>query len=114
MDTTSSQPSFGGINLDFDGRLRYLHENNHGAMVYKDFLSRFAIKIEDHATVFDPAPWVNFQGDRYMGRDGSMYMLTKNLEEVDKLGNRVQEETRTDEEGPPRVEMVGFKLVSSI
>ena len=44
------------------------------------------MKIEDHFTVFDPAPWVNFQGDRYMGTDGSMYMLTDFPEEVDKMG----------------------------
>ena len=49
-----------------------------------------------------------------MGKDGSMYLLTKNHKGVDKLGNRVHEEIRLDEEGPPRVEMMGFKLVSSI
>ena len=46
-----------------------------------------------------------------MGKDRSMYVLTENHEHVDKLGNRVQEEIRMDEEGPLRVEMVGFRLV---
>ena len=49
-----------------------------------------------------------------MGRDGSMYVLTENLDEIDKLGTRVQAEIRMDEEGPPRVELVGFRLVNSI
>ena len=40
-------------------------------------------------------------------------MLTENPDEGDKLGHRVQEETRIDEEGPPRVEMVGFRFVNS-
>ena len=102
------------MDLDYDGRLRFVMENNHGALIYKDFINRYAVKIEDHVTIFDPAPWVNFQGDRYMGRDGAMYVLTENLDEVEKLGTRVQTETRMEEEGPPRVELVGFRLVNSI
>ena len=49
-----------------------------------------------------------------MGRDGSMYVLIENPEEVDKLGTRIHMEVRLDEEGPPRVELVGFRLVNSI
>ena len=114
MDTNFSNQSLPNVELDYDGRLRFVMENNHGALIYKDFINRYAVKIEDHVTIFDPAPWVNFQGDRYMGRDGAMYVLTKNPDEVDKLGTRVQIETRMEEEGPPRVELVGFRLVNSI
>ena len=49
-----------------------------------------------------------------MGRDGGMYVLTKNCDEIDKLGARVQTEIRMDEEGPPGMELVGFRLVNSI
>ena len=49
-----------------------------------------------------------------MGRDGAMYVLTKNPDELDKLGTRIQAEIRIEEEGPPRVELVGFRLVNSI
>ena len=45
-----------------------------------------------------------------MGRDGAMYVLTENPDEVDKLGTRVQIETRMEEEGPPRVELVALGL----
>ena len=114
MDTNLSNQSLPNVELDYDGRLRFVMENNHGALIYKDFINRHVVKIEDHVAIFDPAPWVNFQGDRYMGRDGAMYVLTKNPDEVDKLGLRVQTETRMEEEGPPRVELVGFRLVNSI
>ena len=114
MDTNFSNQSLPNVELDYDGRLRFVLENNHGALIYKDFINRYAVKIEDHVTIFDPAPWVNFQGDHYMGRDESMYVLTENLEEVDKLRTRVQTEIRMDEEGPPRVELVGFRLVNFI
>ena len=89
MDTNFSSKSLPNMELDYDGRLRFVMENNHGALIYKDFINRYAVKIEDHVTIFDPAPWVNFQGDRYMGRDGGMYVLIENIDEIDKLGTRV-------------------------
>ena len=90
MDTTYSTPSQLGLDLEYDGRLRFVLENNHGTLIYRDFINCHVVKMEDHITIFDLAPWVNFQGDRYMGKDGSMYMLTENPKEVDKLGNSVQ------------------------
>ena len=45
-----------------------------------------------------------------MSKDGGMYMLTEFLEEVDKLGNRVLEEVKLEEEGPPKVEIPNFRL----
>ena len=89
MDTNFSNQSLPNVELDYDGRLRFVMENNHGALIYKDFINRHVVKIEDHVTIFDPTPWVNFQGDRYMGRDGAMYVLTNSPDEVDKLGTRV-------------------------
>ena len=114
MDTNYSAHTHPGIDLEYDGRLRFLLENSQGALIYKDFINRFVVKIEDHTTIFDPAPWVNFQGDRYMGKDGSMYLLTEFPEEVDKLGNLVHGEMKIEEEGPPKVELLGFRLVNSI
>ena len=56
MDTNLSNQSLPNVELDYDGRLRFVMENNHGALIYKDFINRHAVKIEDHVTVFDPAP----------------------------------------------------------
>lgn len=69
MDTTSSphsQPI--GIELEYDGRICFYSENTHGAKIYRDYLNCNAVKVEDHFSEFDTAPWVNFQGDHYMGR----------------------------------------------
>ena len=49
-----------------------------------------------------------------MGKDGSMYMLTESLQEVDKLGNIVHGEMKMEEEGPPKVELLSFRLVNFI
>ena len=78
MDTNFSNQSLPNVELDYDGRLRFVVENNHGTLIYKDSINRYAVKIEDHATIFDRAPWVKFQGDQYMGKYGSMYMLIEN------------------------------------
>ena len=89
-------------------------ENNQGAFIYKDFINRNVVKVEDHTTIFDPTPWVNFQGDRYMGKDGSMFVLMEFPKEVDKLGNLIPREMRVEEEGPPKVELLRFRLFYSI
>lgn len=82
MDTISSyhsQPI--GFKLEYDSRLRFYFENAHGAKIYKDCIHRFVVKAEDHPFEFDQNTWVNFQGDRYMGRDGSMYILIEEYED---------------------------------
>ena len=57
MDTTSSYQSQPiGVELDYDGKLRFHMENTHGAKIYKDFIQRFAVKVEDHPSEVDPAP----------------------------------------------------------
>ena len=61
MDTMSSYQSQPiGVDLEYDGRLCFHMENTHGAKIYKDFIQRFAVKVEDHPSEVDPAPWVNF------------------------------------------------------
>ena len=90
MDTTNSYQSQQiGVEFDYDMRLRFHMENTHGAKVYKDSYQKFVVKVEDHPSNHDPAPWVNFQGDRFMGRDGTMYLLTDNPNDMDRMGNLV-------------------------
>ena len=114
METTSLYHSHLGTELEYDSRLRFQMENLQGAKIYKDTINRLVAKIEDHFTIFDLAPWVNFQGNHYVGKDGSMYVLTENPNEVDKLGCTILRETNSLEEGPPSVGLLGFKLVNSI
>ena len=84
MDTTDSYQSQQiGVEFDYDVKLYFHMENAHGAKVYKDYGQKFAVKVEDHPSDHDPAPWVNFQGDRFMGRDGTMYLLTENPNDMD-------------------------------
>ena len=59
------------------------------------------VKVEDHPSDLDPAPWVNFQGDRFMGRDGCMYLITNTPHDVDQLGNLIPKREMFIEENPP-------------
>lgn len=73
--------------VHFDNRLCIHAENQYGAKIYIDAMNRYAVKIEEQSSVFDPAPWVNYQGDRYIDQFGSTNMLTTNPYGVDQLGN---------------------------
>ena len=66
------------IVLDYNIKITFIRDNNHGALIYKDPLNRFLIKIEDHPTKFEATPFVNYQGDRYIGPQGEMYLVVEN------------------------------------
>ncbi|KAI5076627.1 hypothetical protein GOP47_0008692 [Adiantum capillus-veneris] len=99
MDTTYSHLSpLIGVELDYDGRLCFHMENSHGPKIYKDYSNGFAVKVEDHPSDINLAPWANFQGDRYMGRHGNMYVFIQNQDEVDNPRNHVPKELGIQEE----------------
>ena len=88
-------------------------QNTYGAKIYRDSMNRFAVKIEDHSSEFDPAPWVNYQEDRYMGRDGVMYLVVENPLVVDVLGTIVPLDPHFGTEVPPTTQP-GLRLVNSL
>ena len=60
---------------------------------------------------FDPTPWVNYQGDTYMGQEGMRYVVTKDPDNVDKWGQVVEE---PNDEEPPYEESNELKLLNAI
>ena len=115
MDTTNSYQSQQiGVEFDYEVKLHFHMENAHGAKIYKDYGQKFAVKVEDHPSDHDPAPWVNFQGDRFMGRDGTMYLMTDNPEDMDRMGNLVRREEQVIDEGPPRVNRPELRPTTSV
>ena len=77
--------------MAFNMRLEFSKTNTHGAQLYKDPLDRWVVKVEDHPTAFENAPFVNYQGELYMGQNGEQYLMTKDPENVDKWGQLVKE-----------------------
>lgn len=120
-DTESSMASFStnpfetdDHGLTFEGKLTYLRDNEHGAKIYKDYYGKFAVKVEDHPSEFNPGPYVNFQGDRHMGRNGVMYLMVEDPDEVDTLGQKVPRGVPIDDEFPPAPTRPNMRCVDSI
>lgn len=68
-----------------------------GADIYRDPKQRYVVKIADVISELDRTPWVNDQGNLFMGRDGIRYEVTSHPELVDKLGV-LREATHAPEE----------------
>ena len=77
--------------MAFNVRLAFAQTNVHEAQLYKDPMNRWVVMIEEHPTTFDPAPWVNYQGEIYMGQEGVRYVVTKDPDNVNKWGQTVEE-----------------------
>ena len=80
----------------------YVRDNPHGALVYRDPQNWFLIKIEDHHTEFEATPFVNYQGDRYIGQQGEMYLVVENQDIIDNLGGVQTTEPHEENELPPK------------
>ena len=72
--------------MAFNMRLVFSKTNAHGSQLYKDPLDRWVIKVKDHPTAFEIAPFMTYQGELYMGQNGERYVVTKEPENVDKWG----------------------------
>ena len=59
----------------------------------------------------DPSPWVNYQGEMYVGQEGSCYQVMEEPNNVDKLGQLV---TFQKVEELPYEETHELKLFTSI
>ena len=97
--------------MAFNVRLAFARTNAHEAQLYKDPMNRWVVMIEEQPTAFDPAPWVNYQGDIYMGQEGVRYVVTKDPDNVDKWGQVVKE---PNDEEPPYEESNELKLLNVI
>ena len=86
MSLGAQAPEMTGYSMALNMRLTFAKANSHGAQLYKDLMSRWVVKIEDVATTFEANPWIHYQGDLYMDQSGERYVVTIDLENVDKWG----------------------------
>ena len=75
LDSTSSMASenhsadMQDFSMAFNLRLVFTKTNAYDAPLYRDPMNHWVVKVGDHPTTLDMAPWVNYQGDSYMGKD---------------------------------------------
>ena len=62
------------MGLQYNMALTYVTLNEQNARIYVDPFERYVVKIADVDTPFNPNPWVNYQGDSYMGQLGERYV----------------------------------------
>ena len=65
--------------LDYNTKLNFQGLNEYNAKIYKDNQGRYVVKVEDHPSKDEPSIMTNYQGDRYMGPHGVMYLLVDDL-----------------------------------
>lgn len=58
------------------------------------------VKIRDIDMPFNPNPWVNYQGDLYMGQLGERYVVTLDPWSIDNMGYQVWPSKPTNQPGP--------------
>ena len=46
-------------------------------------MGRYVYKIGEYITHFEISPWINYQGDMYIGEDGVCYEMTLDPKIVD-------------------------------
>ena len=117
FDSTSSisldvrNIDFPKFSMAFNMRLTYVKTNNHGAQLFQDPMKRWVVCVEDTPTAFDAAPWVNYQGDLYMGQSREHCIVVTELKNVDKWGGVVKADKV---EEPPFVDSANMKLLNTI
>lgn len=84
MSLEAQNPKVPEYSMAFNVRLAFMKTNHHGAQLYKDPMNCWVIKVEDHPKVFEAAPWVNYQGELYMGQGGDRYVVKIDPDNVNK------------------------------
>ena len=46
--------------MAFNVRLAFAQINDQDAQLYQDPMNMWVVKIEEHPTLYDPSPWVNY------------------------------------------------------
>ena len=88
--------------LDYNTKLNFQGLNAHNARIYKDNQGRYVVKVEDHPSEDEPSVMANYQGDRYMGTEGTIYLITPSYEDMDSHGVILQSRALSEPPMNPR------------
>ena len=94
--------------------LKFKGANDHGAKIYVNNQGQYLVKVEDHPSEEKTRLWANYQGDRYIGPQGIMYIVTEIPENEDCRGEAIVKASdlpTEDEEKPPKAPSLGLRLI---
>ena len=111
MSLDTRNVEFPKFSMAFNMRLTFFMTNDYGAQLFQDPMNRWVVCVEDTLTAFDAAPWVNYQGDLYMGQSGECYIVVTEPKNVDKWGVMVKVDKVKE---PPFGDSTDMKLLNNI
>ena len=63
--------------MEFNIKIVFYMENRHGAKIYKNPMHQYMVKVEDHPSALETSPFASYQGDRYIGKKGILYLVVE-------------------------------------
>ena len=82
----------------FNTKLIHMRNNKRGAHLYVDPSNQVVVRLADIPVTPEPYAQAMFQGDRYLGTEGTIYLITPSYEDMDSHGVVLQ--TRASSEPP--------------
>ena len=73
-----------GTSMRFAMFLEFVKQNQWGAKIYIDPHDNYVVRVDDQNKEYKPKPLVNYQGDRYVDNEGTLYLMVQDVENVDK------------------------------
>ena len=106
-----------GTSMRFAMFLEFVKQNQWGAKIYIDPHDNYVVRIDDQNEDYRPKPLVNYQGDRYVDNEGTLYLMVQDVENVDKWGQPIRahgKEKEVPEAPPSAAELIGFRIINSL
>ena len=86
----------------FNTKLIHLCNNKREAQLHVDPSNQIVVRLADIPTAPEPYVQAMFQGDRYVGTEGTIYLITPSYEEMDSHGVVLQSRALSEPPMNPR------------
>ncbi len=106
-----------GTSIRFAMFLEFVKQNQWGAKIYIDPHDNYVVRIDDQNEDYRPKPLVNYQGDRYVDNEGTLYLMVQDIENVGQWGQIIKTNDKEKEvpEAPPSVaDLIGYRVINSL
>ena len=86
----------------FNTKLIHLRNNKRGAQLYVDASNQIVVRLANILAAPEPFVQAMFQGDRYVGTKGTIYLITPSFEDMDSHGVVLQSRAHSEPPMHPR------------
>ena len=86
----------------FNTKLIHVRNNKRGAHLYVDPSNQIVVRLADILVALEPYVQAMFQGDRYVGIEGTIYLITPSYKDMDSHGVVLQSRAHSEPPMSPR------------